>query len=41
MQISEKEHEYRKPDDIHPISRVTRQPVRHQPITGGDEKWYQ
>lgn len=40
MQINEKEHEYRKPDDIHPF-RAQRQPVRHQVITGGDEKWYQ
>lgn len=40
MKISEKEHEYRKPDDAHPFW-AQKQSVRHQPVTGGDERWYQ
>jgi len=38
MKIKEEEHEYRRPDDIHPI-RANKQAVKHQ--IGGDEKWYQ
>ena len=40
MNIKEKEHEYRKPDDIHPF-RAQRQPVKRINQDGGDEKWYQ
>lgn len=40
MQISEKEHEYHKPDDIHPF-RAQRKPFVKPTVEGGNEKWYQ
>ena len=41
MNITNEEHEYRKPDDIHHF-RAQRNPVKH-PVNqkGGDERWYQ
>jgi len=40
MNITDKEHEYRKPDDIHPF-RAQRKPVKHFKEEGGNEQWYQ